>query len=65
MRSPGHSVARPARYPLNALRQTSLWMMSATLARPESGSFQVKASGIDAFFWATKSFSASSMAGSR
>ncbi len=34
---------------LKALRQTSLWMMLATLAPPESGSFQVKASGIDAF----------------
>ncbi|MBU2105297.1 MAG: hypothetical protein KKC10_01855, partial [Alphaproteobacteria bacterium] len=39
----------------NALRQTSLWMMLATLARPASGSFQVKASGIDSFFLAMKS----------
>src|SRR5690606_19591504 len=30
-----------------ALRQTSLWMMLATLARPLSGSLQVKASGMD------------------
>ena len=49
----------------NALRQTSLWMMLATLARPDSGSFQVKASAIEAFFLAMKSFSASSIAGSR
>ena len=48
-----------------ALRQTSLWMMLATLAPPDSGSFQVKASGIDPFFLAMKSFNASSMAGSR
>ena len=49
----------------NALRQTSLWMMLATLAPPDSGSFQVKASGIDPFFLAIKSFKASSMLGSR
>lgn len=49
----------------NALRQTSLWMMLATLAPPDSGSFQVKASGIDPFFLAMKSFNASSMLGSR
>jgi len=49
----------------NALRQTSLWMMLATLAPPDSGSFQVKASGIEPFFLAMKSFSASSMLGSR
>ena len=44
-----------------ALRQTSLWMMSATLARPSSGFFHVKASGIDSFFLATKSFNPSAM----
>lgn len=50
--------------PSNALRQTSLWIRLATLARPDSGSFQVKASGIDCFFFATNSFSPSSMPGS-
>ena len=54
--NPACSAARE-----KALRQTSLWMISATLARPESGSFQVKASGIDAFFLAMKSFRPSSM----
>src|SRR6478609_3638560 len=49
---------------VNALRQTSLWIRLATLARPDSGSLQVKASGIDSFFLATKSFSPSSMPGS-
>lgn len=44
-----------------ALRQTSLWMMLATLAPPDSGSFQVKASAIDAFFVAMNSFSPSSI----
>ena len=47
-----------------ALRQTSLWMMSATLARPEAGSLHVKASGMDSFFFATNAFSASSSPGS-
>jgi hypothetical protein len=50
--------------PPNALRQTSLWIRLATLARPDSGSLQVKASGIDSFFFATKSFRPSSMPGS-
>src|ERR671923_250553 len=50
--------------PGKALRQTSLWMMLATLARPDSGSLQVKASGMDSFFLATKSLSPSSMPGS-
>ena len=40
---------------LKALRQTSLWMMLATLAPPDSGSFQVKASGMDSFFLAMNS----------
>jgi hypothetical protein len=48
----------------NALRQTSLWISSATLARPETGSFQVKASGIDSFFFAMKPRRPSSMPGS-
>ena len=47
-----------------AERQTSLWMMLATLARPDSGSLHVKASGIDSFFWRMKAVSASSIAGS-
>lgn len=47
-----------------AERQTSLWMMSATLARPETGSLHVKASGIDSFFWRMKAVSASSIEGS-
>ena len=62
------SGLRPARYflsgPSNALRQTSLWIRLATLARPDSGSFHVNASGIDSFFFATKPFSPSSMPGS-
>jgi len=62
--------AAGARHPFlsgseKALRQTSLWMMLATLAPPDSGSFHVKASGIDPFFLAMKSFRASSMDGSR
>lgn len=50
--------------PLKALRQTSLWIMLATLARPVSGSLHVKASGIEFFFLAMNSSRASSMAGS-
>lgn len=66
--SPGlrHSLAppRPSGV-LKALRQTSLWMISATLARPVTGSFHVKASGIESFLRTMNSFSASSTPSSR
>ena len=48
-------------HPFTALRQTSSWMILATLAPPESGSLHVKASGIDSFFWRMKASRASSM----
>ena len=55
----------PASEPFTAEAQTSWWIRSATLARPSSGFFHVKASGIDAFFLAMNSLRELSMAGSR
>ena len=40
----------PHSFSRKALRQTSSWVMLATLARPSSGFLQVKASGIESFF---------------
>lgn len=59
------SNGHPASEPFTAEAQTSLWIKLATLARPSSGFFQVKASGIEAFFLAMNSFRDSSIAGSR
>lgn len=51
--------------PSKADRQTSLWMIPATFARPSSGSLHVKASGMDSFFVCMKSCRPSAMPGSR
>ena len=49
----------------NAERQTSRSIISATIARPSSGFFQVKASGMDSFLRTMNSLSWSLMPSSR
>ena len=58
-------VAQDSVFPSGVVRQTSLWIRSATIARPSTGFFHVKASGIDSFLCAMNAFNPSSTPGSR
>ena len=51
-------------FPPGENRQTSLWIRSATIARPSTGFLHVKESGIDSFFFEMNALRPSSMPGS-